>query len=120
MNDEGNIENNIYSVLFNSKNIKLEKIKSNEDVKKGMDSAIKYVYRADERVQVIRTRYSVVDKSNIRSADDILNLSDFEKLNGVDTENFIIPFNKGGSSSTKEDWFLHCWLYDNDEEYKKA
>jgi len=110
MNDEGNIENNIYSVLFNSKYINLEKIKSNEDVKKGMDSAIKYVYRADESVQVIRTRYSVVDKSNIRSADDILNLSDFEKLNGVDTENFIIPFNKGGSSSTKEDWLPNYFV----------
>ena len=110
MNDEGNIENNIYSILFNSKKINLEKIKSKEDVKKGMDSAIKYVYRADESVQVIRTRYNVVNKEKIRSTDEILSLSDKEKLNGVESDEFIIPFNKGGSSSTKEDWLPNYFV----------
>jgi hypothetical protein len=110
MNDEGNIENNIYSILFNSKKINLEKIKSKEDVKKGMDSAIKYVYRANESVQVIRTRYNVVDIKKIRSTDEILNLSNIEKLNGVESEEFIIPFNKGGSSSTKEDWLPNYFV----------
>lgn len=110
MNDEGNIENNIYSILFNSKKINLEKIKSKEDVKKGMDSAIKYVYRADESVQVIRTRYNVVNKEKIRSTDEILSLSDIEKLNGVESDEFIIPFNKGGSSSTKEDWLPNYFV----------
>lgn len=110
MNDEGNIENNNYSIIFNSKKITLEKIKSKEDVKKGMDSAIKYVYRADESVQVIRTRYNVVDKEKIRSTEEILQLSDLEKLNGVESDEFIVPFNKGGSSSTKEDWLPNYFV----------
>lgn len=33
----------------------------------------------------------------------------------------VIKRKKSGEKlSTKEDLFLHCWLYDNDEEYKKA
>jgi len=101
---------NNYTIYFNSQKLDLEKIKSKEDVKKGMDSAIKYVYRADENVQVIRTKYSIVDKSKIRSEKEILGLNSSEKLNGVNTSDFIVPFNKGGSSSTKEDWLPNYFV----------
>lgn len=110
LQDDGLLEKNTYSILFNSKNIILDKIKKNEDVKKGMDSNIKYVFRADESVQVIRTKYKIVDKEKIRNEIDILNLTDIEKLSGVKKPDFIIPFNKGGSSSTKEDWLPNYFV----------
>jgi hypothetical protein len=110
MNDDGKIETNSYSVLFNSKQINLEKIKNDEDVKKGMDSDIKFVYRADQSVQVIRTKYKLVDTVKIRTESEILNLTDLEKINGIDSSDFIIPFNKGGSSSTKEDWLPNYFV----------
>lgn len=40
--------------------------------------------------------------------------------NGEFSHYELINPETGETLWTKEDWFLHCWLYDNDEEYKKA
>ena len=37
-----------------------------------------------------------------------------------DISDVIKRKNNGEKLSQEEDWLLHCWLYDNDKQYKKA
>jgi hypothetical protein len=110
LNDNGDLNKESYIVEINKNKIILDKVKKNEDVKKGMDSSIKFVFRADNDVPIIRTRYELVDKNRIRNFDEIESLTDIEKIEGVNDNDYIIPFNKGGSSSTKENWLPNYFV----------
>jgi hypothetical protein len=82
-----------------------------EKIAKGMDSHIHYVFRASEDIPVIRTHYEVIDRKKIRKQSEIEELSDFEKLNGVSNcSDFIIPFNKGGSSESSDGWLPNYYV----------
>jgi hypothetical protein len=96
---------------INGKEIEVVKLGDVEKVAKGMDSAIDYVYRASEDIPIIRTHYSIVDKNLIRNENEIIALNDNQKLNGVkNCKNFIIPFNKGGSSDSPDGWLPNYYI----------
>lgn len=81
-----------------------------EKVAKGMDSSINNVYRASEDIPIIRTHYDLVEISEIQNI-LIRKLSDQEKVSGVNQNNkFIIPFNKGGSSDSKNGWLPNYYV----------
>lgn len=101
----------VRKIPINDKEIEVVKLGDVEKIAKGMDSHINYVYRASEEIPVIRTHYSVVENKKIKKQSDIDNLTDHEKLNGVDNcSDFIVPFNKGGSSDSSDGWLPNYFV----------
>lgn len=101
----------VRKITINGNDIEVVKLGDVEKIAKGMDSHINYVYRASEEIPVIRTHYSVVEDKKIRKLSDIDSLTDYEKLNGVDNcSDFIVPFNKGGSSDSSDGWLPNYFV----------
>ncbi|UJF29568.1 BREX-1 system adenine-specific DNA-methyltransferase PglX [Kaistella sp. 97-N-M2] len=97
-------------IELNGKKAEVVKLGFVEKVGKGMDSKINYVYRASANVPVIRTTYEIVDKNKIRSNSAINSLNLKEQLEGVDGNDFVIPFNKGGSSDSGGGWLPNYFV----------
>ena len=101
----------VSKIPINGKEIEVVKLGNIEKIAKGMDSHIQYVFRASEDVPVIRTHYEIVDYKKIKKQNEVENLSDSEKLNGVvNCSDFIIPFNKGGSSDSSDGWLPNYYV----------
>jgi hypothetical protein len=101
----------VRKIPLNGKEIEVVKLGNVEKIAKGMDSHINYVFRASEKIPVIRTHYEVVTVTKIRNDNEISRLSDVEKLYGVkNCKEFIIPFNKGGSSDSSDGWLPNYFV----------
>ncbi|MBN2571248.1 MAG: hypothetical protein JXA68_03910 [Ignavibacteriales bacterium] len=98
------------NLKINNKILGIVKLGDVEKIAKGMDSCIKYVFRSDNNVPIIRTHYKIVDKQKIRSKHEITILTEKEKLNGVSEKDFIIPFNKGASSDSSDGWLPNYYV----------
>lgn len=93
----------LYNVLSNAHYTRL---RLEADVKVGLQTSDNEYYLRKKRGA--RGSYGIIDEKQILTNEDILGLSNQEKLHGVDPNDFVgrrfVPFDKGGKSQTEEGW----------------
>ena len=93
-------------------NNKLSRVKSIAEVKQGLATGNNEYYL--RKREGIRGGYQILDESKLLTEQDIAQLTDEEKSNGVDPHKYqgryFLPYDKGGESNAGEGWLPNYYV----------